>query len=82
MNLLVEMKGHRSLIDGSGGWFEVLPNNGPATTYKGARLGFYAETINLPWEYRIIEDTPEKVKVVLLVKNLSNAIYFEKMAND
>ena len=52
----------------SGGWFEVLPNNGPATTYKGARLGFYAETINLPWQYQVIDDTPERVKVFFWLK--------------
>jgi galactose mutarotase-like enzyme len=52
----------------SGGWFEVVPNNGPECTYKGADLGFYAETINIPWHYRILEDNPERVKVGLWVK--------------
>ena len=51
----------------SGGWFEVLPNGGTACTYKGADLGFFAETINLPCDYRILEDTPEKVCVAMWV---------------
>ena len=62
----------------SGGWFEILPNNGPAASYKGARLGFYAETINLPWEYQIIEDTPKKVKVFFWVKTFRMPFILKK----
>jgi len=62
----------------SGGWFEVLPNNGPAASYKNARLGFYAETINLPWEYQIVEDTPEKVKVFFWVKTFRMPFLLKK----
>src|SRR5688572_26039728 len=52
----------------SGGWFEVVPNGGPGCEYKGAPLGFFAETINVPWEYRILEDRPERVSLGLWVK--------------
>jgi hypothetical protein len=48
-----------------GGWFEVIPNGGPACEYMGAPLGFFAETINIPWNYTILEDRPERVKVGL-----------------
>lgn len=51
-----------------GGWIEILPNGGTACEYKGAPLGFYAETINVPWNCRILEDTPEKVSISLWVK--------------
>jgi hypothetical protein len=49
----------------SGTWFEVLPNGGPACEVKGAPLGFFAETTNLPWHYRILDDRPERVSVAL-----------------
>jgi hypothetical protein len=52
----------------SGGWFEILPNNGPGCDYKNCHLGFYAETINIPWDYKILRDDPECVSVALWVK--------------
>jgi len=47
----------------SGGWFEAVPNGGPACDYKGAHLGFFAETVNIPWHYKILQDDPDCVKV-------------------
>jgi hypothetical protein len=44
----------------SGGWFEVLPNGGPACEYKGAALGNFAETINLPWSTRSLKTQRNK----------------------
>jgi len=62
----------------SGGWFEIVPNNGPGTMYKGCHLGFYAETINIPWEYQIVEDTPQKVKVAFWVKTYRTPFLLRK----
>ncbi len=62
----------------SGGWFEVVPNNGPGVDYKGAHLGFYAETANIPWEYRILEDTPERVKVAFWTKTYRTPFLLQK----
>lgn len=62
----------------SGGWFEVLPNNGPGVDYKGAHLGFYAETINIPWEYNILEDTPERVQVAFWTKTFRTPFLLQK----
>lgn len=62
----------------SGGWFEVLPNGGSACQYKGASFGFFAETINLPWEYRILEDTPERVSIGLWVKLYRTPLLLKK----
>jgi galactose mutarotase-like enzyme len=62
----------------SGGWFEVLPNGGPACEYKGAQLGFYAETTNVPWDYRVLEDTPERVTVTLWVRTYRTPFLLQK----
>jgi hypothetical protein len=51
-----------------GGWFEVIPNGEPTSEYKGAPLGFYAETINIAWSYTILDDRPERVSVALWVR--------------
>lgn len=63
----------------TGGWFEVLPNGGPASSYKGADFGNFAETINIPWEYRILKDTPQEVSVGLWVKTYRTPFLLEKM---
>jgi galactose mutarotase-like enzyme len=62
----------------SGGWFEVVPNGGPGCEYKGASLGFFAETINVPWEYRILEDHPERVSLGLWVKTYRTPFLLQK----
>ena len=62
----------------SGGWFEVLPNGGPACRYKGAELGFFAETINVPWDYTLVEDSPEKVTVGLSIRTSSTPFLLQK----
>lgn len=62
----------------TGAWFEVVPNGGPACEYKGASLGFFAETTNVPWDYRIVEDRPDCVSVVLWVKTYRTPFFLEK----
>jgi hypothetical protein len=62
----------------SGGWFEVVPNGGPACEYKGASLGYYAETINLPWQYRILDDRPERVSIGLWVTTYRTPFLLQK----
>lgn len=62
----------------SGGWFEVIPNGGPASEHQGAVFGFFAETINIPWEYRILEDTPDQVCVGFWVKTYRTPFLIQK----
>lgn len=49
-----------------GGWQEILPGGGPVE-YRGAELGLHGEVTHLGWEYDILVDTPECVKVKLSV---------------
>lgn len=63
----------------TGSWFEVLPNGGPGCVYKGAELGQFAETINIPWEYRILLDTPTEIRVVLWVKTYRTPFLLKKI---
>ena len=62
----------------SGGWFEIVPNGGPACEYKGAPLGNFAETINVPWSCRILENTPEQIRVGLSVKTYRTPFLLQK----
>jgi len=46
-----------------GGWQEIFPNAGGPCEYKGALLGLHGEVALLPWEYRILEDSPKRIAV-------------------
>jgi hypothetical protein len=61
-----------------GGWIEIIPNGGPACEYKGAPLGFYAETINVSWNYTILEDRPERVQKTLTLESGKAALQIEE----
>ena len=52
-----------------GGWQEILPNAGPATTYKGANLGQHGEVALLPWDVRVIEDNESHIEVEFVVES-------------
>jgi hypothetical protein len=62
----------------TGGWMEILPNGGPDNETGGAYYGFYAETINLPWEYRILRDDPEQVTVGFHVATYRSPLLVQK----
>ena len=47
----------------SGGWQEVLPSANFPVDYKGASLGAHGEVALLSWDYRILEDSAEKISV-------------------
>ncbi len=53
-----------------GGWQEILPNAGPATTYKGAELGQHGEASLLPWDVRVVEDRAERIDVEFAVETV------------
>lgn len=62
----------------SGGWNEILPNGGPGVTFKGAELGQHGEISLIPWEYAIVEDTPQRVAVRLWVRAIRTPFFLQK----
>lgn len=46
-----------------GGWQEVIPNGGAASTYAGASFGQHGTVCLAPWDAQIVVDTPERVVV-------------------
>ena len=46
-----------------GGWQTALPHGGYPDEVYGAEFGLHAELNNLPWDARIVEDSPERVAV-------------------
>jgi Domain of unknown function (DUF4432) len=61
-----------------GGWQEILPNGGAPSQYGGARFGQHDEVSNLPWDYRIVEDTPQRVSVAFSVRTYRTPFHLER----
>jgi len=51
-----------------GGWQEILPNGGPACTYKQIEFGLHGEISTIPWQYTIGADSPDEVTVTVDVR--------------
>ncbi|MCD6407705.1 DUF4432 family protein [bacterium] len=62
-----------------GGWQEIFPNGGGICEYKGAVLGLHGEISLLPWEYKILEDTKEKVSIKFSVRTYRTPFLVEKI---
>jgi len=70
---------HGSFIDYYfGGWQELFPNTDEACEYKGAELGIHGEVCLLPWDFQIIQDFPEIIKVKFFVKTIRTPYFLEK----
>lgn len=61
-----------------GGWQELLPSITSPTNYKGTNLGLHGEVLFLPWQYQILDDTPEKVKIRFMVCLRRSPLYVTK----
>ncbi|MEA3335872.1 MAG: aldose 1-epimerase [Chloroflexota bacterium] len=61
-----------------GGWQEILPNGGPACTYKGVEFGLHGEVTTIPWDYFIGADTPAEVQVTLSVRPFRTPFHLQR----
>ena len=48
-----------------GGWQDIFPSGGAPNIHQGVEYGLHGETPLLPWEGRILENTPEGVALEL-----------------
>lgn len=60
-----------------GGWQEIFPGGGPAE-YRGAELGLHGEVTHLAWDYEILEDAPDRVRVRLSVECVRTPFRLER----
>jgi hypothetical protein len=61
-----------------GGWFECFPSGAGTANYKGAELGVHGEVHLLPWDYGVVQDTPEQVSVRFWVRTRRTPFLLEK----
>lgn len=64
-----------------GGWQELLPSTGrsPKSEYKDASFGLHGETTTMPWNFRVLEDNPQKVSIAFWVRLYRTPFYLEKV---
>ncbi len=62
-----------------GGWQELFPNAGDSVNYKGAELPQHGEIHSIPWQYEILKDEPEEVKVKFYIRTYRTCFYIEKI---
>ena len=61
-----------------GGWQELFPNAGSNCVYKGAELGFHGEICKVPWEFEVLENSPQQVAVKCQVRTVRVPFLVEK----
>jgi galactose mutarotase-like enzyme len=54
----------------SGGWQEAFPSGGAPSEYLGAEYGVHGEVSLLPWDVRVICDTPDRIEIEFCVETL------------
>ncbi len=61
-----------------GGWQDCLPTGGDPCEFQGLPFGAHGETPTIPWQYTIVEDSPERVAVRFWVRTYRTPFYVEK----
>ncbi|MGD2269843.1 MAG: DUF4432 family protein [Desulfobacterales bacterium] len=62
-----------------GGWQEIFPVGAEGFTLSQAKIGNHGELWGLPWNYTIIRDEPEEVKVQLWTHTIRTPFRVEKV---
>jgi hypothetical protein len=61
-----------------GGWQDCMPTGGTPCEYQGLPFGAHGETTTIPWDYRIVEDTPERIAVEFCVRTYRTPFFVQK----
>ena len=61
-----------------GGWQECLPTGGDPAEYAGTEFGPHGEVCLIPWDYAIVEDSPQRVSVRFRVRTYRTPLLIEK----
>lgn len=61
-----------------GGWQEIFPQGGEASSCKEAEWGLHGEVSIIPWQYQIIKDEIDEVSVKFWVRTYRTPFLLEK----
>lgn len=73
-----EQGGGRFLDFYPGGSQELFPSYGGACNYRGGEIGVHGEVTQMPWEYTVVADAPERVAVKFWVRTIRTPYLLEK----
>jgi hypothetical protein len=62
----------------AGAWQEIFPSGGAENVHAGVSYGQHGEACHLPWEFRVIEDTPERVSCLFTLRTLRTPFLIER----
>lgn len=62
-----------------GGWQELFPSIGDPGEVRGAKLGVHGEACLLPWSWKLLEESGEKVSVELNARMLRTPFTLKKV---
>ena len=55
-----------------------MPNGGYPSRLNGAAMGLHSEVCNQPWDYTIVEDSPDQVSLRAWVRTVRTPLFLEK----
>lgn len=61
-----------------GGWQDCMPTGGKPCEYQGLPFGAHGELTTIPWNYQIVEDTPEAIAVRFWTRTYRTPFLVEK----
>jgi hypothetical protein len=61
-----------------GGWQEILPSGGAPAEFANAEFGLHGEISLVPWNFQVLEDSPEEIAVQFWVRTYRTPFYLEK----
>ena len=61
-----------------GGWQDCFPTRGNPCEYQGQSFGAHGELPTLPWDYSILEDSPERISIRFRVRTCRTPFFVEK----
>jgi galactose mutarotase-like enzyme len=61
-----------------GGWQEMFPNCGTASSHQGAEVGQHGEVLLLPWTYSVTKDSPQEIEVKFEVRTVRTPFHLVK----
>lgn len=62
-----------------GGWQEIFPSGGSMCEYKSAVLGIHGEVALIPWNYKVLEDTAERISIMFYTRTYRTPFALEKV---
>lgn len=61
-----------------GGWQIIFPAGGGPSNYKGVEIGFHGESAILPWEHRVVANSPDKIELYFWLHTTRTPFFLER----